>query len=271
MSDESVFGILHHGRRIWAVASIHGESRRLAALHGAMADRLQAGDRLVYLGNYLGHGPDVPGVLDELLTFRREFLCLPGAMPEDVVYLRGQQEEMWRKLLQIQFASSPADVLAWMMDHGIAATLAGYRLSATAARSAFAEGVVATSRWTRDAREALRAHPGHDELLNAIRRAAFTADRRLLFVSAGVDPNRPLTEQGDTFWWGSGYFDRMDGPFDDFGLVVRGFRRRQEAEASEPQAATPYALNLDEGCGFGGPLAAACFAADGTRLDLLHG
>ena len=275
MSDESVFGILRHGRRVWAVASIHGEAGRLAALHGAMADRLEAGDRLVYLGNFLGHGPDVPGVLDELLTFRREFLCLPGAEAEDIVYLRGQQEEMWRKLLQIQFASSPGDVLSWMLQLGIGGTLAGYRLSADSARSAFQEGVVATSRWTRDAREALRAHPGHDELLNGIRRAAFTADRRMLFVSAGVDPSRPLSEQGDTFWWGSGYFDRMDQPFDDFGLVVRGFRRSPEGRtavvAEDARPATPYAITLDEGCGFGGPLAAACFAADGSRLELLHG
>lgn len=270
MSDESVFGILRHGRRIWAVASIHGEASRLAGLHRALGERLVPGDRLVYLGNFLGHGPDVPGVLDELLSFRREFLCLPGVEPDDIVFLRGQQEEMWRKLLQIQFASSPRDVFAWMLEHGIAATLEGYRISADAARSAFAEGVVATSRWTRDAREALRARPGHDLLLNAIRRAAYTQDRRMLFVNAGIDPNRPLTEQGDTFWWGSGYFDRMDRPFDDFGLVVRGFSRRREGDGAAPRPDSPFAVTLDEGCGFGGPLVAGCFAADGSPVEQLH-
>ncbi|MEQ8349030.1 MAG: hypothetical protein RIB84_25910 [Sneathiellaceae bacterium] len=270
MSDESVFGILRHGRRIWAVASIHGEAGRLAGLHRALGERVTAGDRLVYLGNFLGHGPDVPGVLDELLSFRREFLCLPGVEPEDIVYLRGQQEEMWRKLLQIQFASAPRDVFAWMLEHGMAATLDGYRIPAATARGAFAEGVVATSRWTRDAREAVRARPGHDLLLNAIRRAAYTEDRRLLFVNAGVDPNRPLTEQGDTFWWGSGYFDRMDRPFDDFGLVVRGFSRRPDGGGADDRPANPFAVTLDEGCGFGGPLVAACYAADGSQVDELR-
>lgn len=269
MSDESVFGILRHARRVWAVPAIHGEAARLAVLHAAMAERLEPGDRLVYLGNFLGRGPDVPGVLDELLAFRREFLSLPGAEPDDVVYLRGQQEEMWRKLLQIQFASSPRDVFAWMLEHGISATLDGYRISADRARQAFAEGVVATSRWTRDAREAVRAHPGHDLLLNAVRRAAYTDDRSLLFVSAGVDPNRPLSEQGDTFWWGSGYFEALDRRFEDFALVVRGFCRGAEArDGSQPES--PFVMTLDAGCGFGGPLAAACLAPGGEVLHRLN-
>lgn len=270
MSDESVFGILRRAQRVWAVPSIHGEAGRLAALHAAMAERLEPGDRLVYLGNFLGHGPEVPGVVDELLGFRRDFLCLPGAEAEDVVYLRGQQEEMWRKLLQIQFASTPREVLSWMLEHGIQATLQGYGISAEGAQRAFNEGVVATSRWTRDAREAVRAHPGHDILLNSVRRAAYTDNRRLLFVSTGLDPSRPLTEQGDTFWWGSGYLDRMQQPYADFGLVVRGFRRAADGQGQPMPDQAPYVMTLDEGCGFGGPLAAACFHADGTLLERLR-
>src|SRR3546814_14736289 len=69
-----------------------------------LAARLLPGDRLVYLGNMVGHGTATIATLDELLAFRRDFLCLPGVEPEDIVYLRGAQEEMWRKLLQIQFA-----------------------------------------------------------------------------------------------------------------------------------------------------------------------
>jgi hypothetical protein len=30
---------------------------------------------------------------------------------------------------------------------------------------------------------------------------------------------------------------------------------------------TPYALTVDAGCGFGGPLAALCLSADGAVLD----
>ena len=34
-------------------------------------------------------------------------------------------------------------------------------------------------------------------------RAAFTEDGAVLFVSAGIDPTRPLPAQGDSFWWGA--------------------------------------------------------------------
>src|SRR3546814_16714501 len=62
-------------------------------------------------------------------------------------------------------------------------------------------------------RAAIRSNPGHDDLLTALRRAAFTEGGELLFVHAGIDPHRPLTEQTDTFWWGSGYFGGMVDPY----------------------------------------------------------
>ena len=73
---------------------------KLVALHAVLWERFQAGDRLVYLGNYMGLGPDVIGTIDELISFRTATLCRAGMEPEDIVFLRGAQEEMWRKLLQ---------------------------------------------------------------------------------------------------------------------------------------------------------------------------
>ena len=56
MSDRDKFAVLRKSRRVWAVAAIHGEAEKLATLHRALEPRIVAGDRLVYLGNYLGHG-----------------------------------------------------------------------------------------------------------------------------------------------------------------------------------------------------------------------
>ena len=84
------------------------------------------GDRLVYLGNCLGHGAEVRGAIDELLGFRRQILARPGMFPFDIAYLRGAQEEMWQKLLQLQFAPNPREVLGWMLEHGVGATLSAY-------------------------------------------------------------------------------------------------------------------------------------------------
>src|SRR3546814_18686442 len=60
---------------------------------------------------------------DLLLRFRSLFLARPDAFACDVVHLRGSQEEMWQKLLQLQFATDPRAVLQWMLDQGLAASL----------------------------------------------------------------------------------------------------------------------------------------------------
>ncbi len=265
MTVAATFAELTCARRVWAVAAIHGEAGRLKALHAALGPRLQPGDRLVYLGNFLGRGNAIVDTLDELLAFRRAALCLPGAEPEDIVYLRGAQEEMWRKLLELQFAPAPADILAWLLAHGADATLAAYGGNPERGRAAFREGPLATTRWTGGLRAAMRGHPGHDELLASLKRCAYTAGGELLFVHAGLDPHRPLTEQGDAFWWGSGYFEQMHESYAGFRLVVRGYDR-----AHGPAKVGAVIASIDGGCGFGGTLNAGCFDLSGRPVDWIE-
>jgi len=259
-----VFAVLELPLRVWAVAAVHGEAQRLAALHDALAERIRPGDRLVYLGNYLGYGRDVGGTLDELLSFRRRLLTLAGAEPWDIVYLRGAQEEMWHKLLQLQFAPNPLDVLDWMLGKGVDRTLEAYGGTAAAARDRMRQGSLAIARWTGELRQAMKRRSGHDDLLAALRRYAVSDDGRLLLVHAGMDPARPLTEQGDTFWWGAAYVSPDMPPCGGFRRLVRGYGRGGGASVG------PFLASLDGGCGFGGPLVAACFAADGTVLEMLE-
>src|ERR1700731_2258303 len=44
--ESSVYAVLRRSRRVWAVASVHGEAERLTALHSRLAERLQYGDRI---------------------------------------------------------------------------------------------------------------------------------------------------------------------------------------------------------------------------------
>jgi serine/threonine protein phosphatase 1 len=48
---DAKFARLKRARRIWAVASIHGEAERLGRLHDQIAARFGDGDHIVYLGN----------------------------------------------------------------------------------------------------------------------------------------------------------------------------------------------------------------------------
>ena len=126
--DSEVYARFVRARRVWAVAAIHGEVNRLTALHARLAARLDPGDRLVYLGNYLGYGPAPASTLDALLLFRRLFLSRRNAFPGDIALLRGTQEEMWQKLLELQFAPNPREVLPWMLEHGLDKTLSSLSL-----------------------------------------------------------------------------------------------------------------------------------------------
>lgn len=265
VSDSARFAALTQARRVWAVAAIHGEAPRLKTLHDQLQYRFRAGDRLVYLGNMIGRGKEIIKTVDELLEFRRILMARFRICAQDIVYLRGSQEEMWQKLLQLHFAESPAKVLEWMLAHGVDATLGAYGASADSARMRCREGALALARWTGELRDRARAHQGHESFMVALRRAAFQADGPLLFVHTGIDMSRPLSAQADSFWWGGADFNTIDQPFDRFDKIVRGY----DPDHRGPQDGRHF-TTIDGGCGFGGTLRAQCFASDGTPADVIE-
>ena len=100
----------------------------------------------------------------------------------------------------------------------------------------------------------------------ALRRAAYTEDRSVLFVNAGIDPSRPLEAQKDSFWWSGGSFAAITKPYGTFRRVVRGFDPSHAG-----YAVTDYTATLDGGCGFGGSLVAACLTPEGEILEVVEG
>lgn len=274
------FACLRHAPRTWVVAAVHGDAGRLATLHGHLAERLRADDNLVYLGNVLGQGGSaksggakgggVGETVEELLIFRRAFLSRPRAHQDDIVFLRGGQEEMWHKLLQIQLAPNPSEVVAWMLDNGVGATIEAYGGTADEALSASRSGAMAMTTWTNRLRAAMRDKDGHNAFMSALRRAAYTTPDGgthggLLFVHTGIDVSRPLSEQKDSFWWGSPGFDDLREPYGGFTRVVRGYSPRHPGLLVNAATTT-----VDGGCGFGGPLIAACFDDGGAVIDQLE-
>ncbi len=270
MAEPQKFTDLGRPRRVWAIGAVHAQPDHLEAVHGAVAARFLPGDRLVYLGNMIGWGERVLETLDALLAFRRTLLARRGMAAGDIVYLRGAQEEMWQKLLQLQFAPDPPQVLDWMMRQGAATTLAAYGGSPEQGMAAARGGAMALGRWTQGLRRAMQARPGHENLFSALRRAAYARPpgeegRGLLLVSAGIDARRSLEEQGDAFWWGGGGFSRLSGPYGGFSRVVRGFDPARQGAAVGDHTAT-----LDGGCGFGGHLVCACLTPSGDILELFQ-
>lgn len=264
VSDER-FADLGAPKRIWAISAINGDTARLANLHDALAYDFQPGDRLVYMGNYLGAGSADGSALDEVIQFRRFLLAMPGLQVEDITYLRGTMEEMWHKLLQIQFCPNPSQVLDWMESFGMGNILAAYGSSIAEARIYLRDRPLGLVKWTNQLRTARRNAAAHEVFASVLKRAAYTreisgAPGPLLFVHAGLDPRLPLSQQNDQFWWGSRHFGKIsqDEGFAPFARVVRGYNPAQPMVVNDGRAVT-----IDAGAGRGGELALTCFAGAG--------
>lgn len=260
---DAKWGVPLRAHRVWAIGAIHADAARLSGLHDTLADRILPNDSVAYLGNYIGHGEALHETLAELLTFRRAFLSRQRFVhPTDLVYLRGQQEEMWQKLLQLQFAVDPEKVLRWMLQQGVDATLAAYGGHAPEAVSAARSGPLALARWAETLRGRMRQAPGHIAFFNSLYRTAWISPGDILFVHAGFDPGRPFVEQTDEFWWDTRGFESRTAAFDRFRRVVRGYDPRHGGVKE-----TQFTVSLDGGCGFGGDLVAACLDSTGAILD----
>jgi hypothetical protein len=267
MSFKNKFSNLGQPRKIWVVAAVHGACDRLVTLHKTLFDKITSGDRLLYTGNYLCGPNSLPiKTIDEVLHFRRSLLAKPGMQPEDFIYLRGIQEELWGKLLQLQFMPSPRQVIDWMqqkhpeMEH----VLNGYGSSFDDASRAAREGVLSMTKWTSALKLALRQNPGHEKFFSILHRAAFTecpaSNDNLLFVHAGLDPQLPLVSQGDNFWWASRQFSQIQETYHPFKSVIRGFDPDHQGLKIGPST-----ISLDGG----GQLLCAEMSGHGDVLEIL--
>lgn len=262
--DDKRYGLLKGATRVWAVGSIHGELAALKSVHKTLISKFRCGDKLVYLGNYFGdHGSNTE-TFDEILKVRRQLMSLPEVfMPEDFIYLRGAREEMMFKLLQLQFAPNPVEVMDWLLDHGMTSSIAAYGENEKTARAIVRQGTMSLTRWTTGIRRNIQSFPGHIELTNNLKRACFTNDGKLLFVHASIDVSRPLTMQKDQFWWDNGNFDKIHKKFSGFSKVIRGYDHSNAGINLDNE----FTATIDGGCGRGGQLYAVCFSPTGDILD----
>ena len=259
MQKPQRFGVIERPARVWLVSSIHGEHARLVAIHDAIANEYQRGDRIVYLGNYFGFGDKISETVDELLSFRRYLMARHLQMPQDIQFLRGAQEEMWDRMLQLHFSRSPQSVLEWMLERGLDKTLEAYGSSADEARGYAKQRPSDIAHYTVALRSEMRNRPGHYSLMLALKRAVLTSDERFLFVHAGVDPQMGLEEQKDDFWWGHPEFNQLQTPYEGYNRVIAGWHPNHIGVSL-----SKYVGYVDGGCGFGGPLLTACMESDGS-------
>jgi serine/threonine protein phosphatase 1 len=249
-------------RRIWAIPSVHSNVDGLTAIHDQLLEHFEAGDKIIYLGNYTGYGDTPVETLNEILTFRRIILSTLGVFPDDLIYLRGAQEEIFEKLWQLHCAPQAEQAFLWMLGNGLSATLKALHINTHEAHDAVRYGPQYLSRWINKTRKLIREQIDYDAFYINMKRAAISDDNTLLFVNSGLDYDKTLDQQDDSFWWKGDNFDDIKHQYNQFNWVVRGYDPKHRGVFVRKHYAT-----LDNGSGFGGNL--ICTALDHSG-EIVH-
>lgn len=227
----------------YAIGDIHGYDdlfERLIDRIRVDAEIMGARPRIVLLGDYIDRGPASRQVLERILRLEAATWC-------DAVVLMGNHEHVL-----LRFLEEPELGATWR-EWGGAATLASYGVAMPYMAND-------ASIW-RDIRDRFLAEMDRPHLDLLRRLPASFSDGDYIFVHAGVDPDRPLREQGpETFMYIRGRFLRAEQAC--YKVVVHGHTPQ------EPQIETPWRIGIDSGVYFSGVLSAV--RLNGTERRLLQ-
>jgi len=201
----------------FVIGDIHGCVNELVYLLDSLP--LTRGDRIVFLGDYIDRGPDSQGVISKLLD-------LQGAIEHDVVFLKGNHEDMLLGYLGL--GGRHGDMFLY---NGGRATLTSYGISDISAPPA----EIAT-----------RFPESHLRFLTNLK--PFYIIEPFCCVHAGIRPLKPLSEQdeADMLWIRSEFIlNPHQLPF----TVLFGHTPQNEVLFD-----LPYKVGLDTGLVYGNKL-----------------
>ncbi len=223
MDNTSNFVEINKSNKIWAIGSIHSNLYSFASIKKFILNNFEREDKLIFLGNVIGLGNDSKETLTSVIDLRFNLMSKFKLKPESIVFLRGAQEEMFSKLLQLQLAPNPTEIVEWMFDHGVNETVKSYGFSQEEVKNIASSGTINISRLTINLNKAVQMNPGHKEYFLNLKHAAYSHTKKILFVNRGVDITRPLSAQNDCFWWGYQNFSTIQKPYKSFLRIVRGY------------------------------------------------
>ena len=223
MTNFSNFAELKLCNNIWAVGSIHSHYESFISIKNYIINNFKKNDKIIFLGNVIGLGKKSRETLSCVLDLRNQLMSKFLLNHDDVIFLRGAQEEMLLKLLQLQTAPNPYEIVKWMFSHGVDKTVLSYGLNTEELLEVSTQGTLLISKWTANFNKIISSNNGHKEYFSNLHHAAFSDTRNILFVNRGVDVSRPLSAQNDCFWWGYHNFSKLDKQYTPFKKIVRGY------------------------------------------------
>ena len=268
MENSSNFSELTKANKIWAIGSLHSSLDSFHSIKKYILNNFELGDKLIFLGNLIGFRSESKKIIDEVLQLRFKLMAKYHLKYSDIVFLRGAQEEMFRKLLQLHIAPNPIEILEWIFDHGVDQTIISYNFDPDEFRKTVTQGTIQINKLTTKLNNQISSYSGHQEFFSSLKHAAYTDSMEVLFVNRGVDITRPLSAQNDCFWWGYQNFSKIDKPYFSFKRIVRGYQSNAHNDIENSKTrilCTLFRQPLDNK-----KILAGIFAKNGDILELFE-
>ncbi len=258
-------------QRLWVVGSLYGRYGSLCQLHDMLTRTIKAGDRIIYLGNYLGEHSHWTGegsaLINELITFRTTVIAIPGFFTGDVTFLHGRGEDLFQEALRLPFQKNPGSWLCEAKRYGLewyTSAYGGFDIDGVAHA-----GLIGMNRWNHQIKKTMDRQHGHIDFFKELKTAAYTQYQQkqhdIAFVPVGLHPHYSLNLQYDSLCWPEEDIHALTA-YQPFARIVRGQALRQIMPEQNR-----YVLTLDDGrCLNGdmnGTLYAACISAQGQMLE----
>ena len=228
MQKETHFIEITNSKKLWAIGSIHSKLEAFNSIKKYLLKNFGKNDCLVFLGNVIGLGQESKKTLSSVIDLRNQLMAKFFLKSNKIIFLRGAQEEMFLKLLQLQTAPNPYDIIHWMFEQGVDFTIKSYGYSKEDIINISTQGSLAISKWTSKLNQTLSDEPGHKQYFANLKHAAFGESKKILFLNRGVDVSRPLSAQNDCFWWGYQNFSDLNKPYKTFIRIVRGYKSSEK-------------------------------------------
>ena len=234
---------------VYAIGDIHGCIKQLVTLQDKIFNYPKYNkneDLLLYLGDYIDRGLNSKNVINRLLQLQKEGI--------KSIFLKGNHEQF-----MIDFLFNKINNLSnWLMN-GADQTFKSYDIEvAEFIKDGFADDKIDKLRniflgkLTKE----------HIYFFNNFKLTYIMGD--YLFVHAGINPEKSLSEQSeiDFLWSRSDQFFDKDFKFEK--IIVHGHTPEKEA------VSYPYRINIDTGCFFSGKLSCVCVNDQDKKSEFIY-
>ena len=226
---------------IFAIGDIHGCVNELTSLHKKIltSDKFDVkNDLLIYLGDYIDRGRDSKGVIDQIIKLQKNNIR--------TINLMGNHEEF-----MINFLFNKINNIKKWLNFGLDQTFKSYNIEIVEfIKVGFEDGVIDKLRNT--LLEKMDAN--HINFFKNL--VLMYSTEKYLFVHAGIDPKKKLSEQTQKDYLWSRSDDFFNKNFKAEKKIIHGHTPEEDVINH------PYRINVDSGCYFSGKLTCLCLNED---------